>query len=67
MLRASITSEVQGGAWAVLEGATMEYAAVHQFGWPKKNITTRPYAGVSPDDIKAIETIAADFLAGIMR
>ena len=31
-LRDSITSEVQGGALAVLVGATMEYAAVHQFG-----------------------------------
>jgi phage virion morphogenesis protein len=31
-LRDSITSEVQGGAWSVLVGATMEYAAVHQFG-----------------------------------
>jgi phage virion morphogenesis protein len=31
-LRDSITSEVPGGAWSVLVGATMEYAAVHQFG-----------------------------------
>jgi phage virion morphogenesis protein len=31
-LRDSITGEVQGGSWAVLVGATMEYAAVHQFG-----------------------------------
>jgi phage virion morphogenesis protein len=31
-LRDSLTSEVQGGAWSVLVGATMEYAAVHQFG-----------------------------------
>jgi phage virion morphogenesis protein len=32
MLRDSMTSEVQGGAWSALVGATMEYAAVHQFG-----------------------------------
>jgi phage virion morphogenesis protein len=32
MLRDSITSEVQSGAWAVLVGAAKEYAAVHQFG-----------------------------------
>jgi phage virion morphogenesis protein len=32
MLRNSVTSEVQGGAWSVLEGAAMEYAAVHQWG-----------------------------------
>jgi phage gpG-like protein len=31
-LRDSITSEVKGGAWSVLVGATMEYAAVLQFG-----------------------------------
>ncbi|MDR0387270.1 MAG: phage virion morphogenesis protein [Treponema sp.] len=31
MLRDSITSQVKGG-WSVLVGATMEYAAVHQFG-----------------------------------
>jgi phage virion morphogenesis protein len=31
-LRDSVTSEVKGGAWSVLAGATMEYAAVHQFG-----------------------------------
>jgi phage virion morphogenesis protein len=32
MLRDSITSEVQGGAWSLLVGATMEYAAIHQWG-----------------------------------
>jgi len=32
LLRDSITSEVQEGASSVLVGATMEYAAVHQFG-----------------------------------
>jgi len=31
-LRDSVTSQVEGGAWAVLAGATMEYAATHQFG-----------------------------------
>jgi phage virion morphogenesis protein len=31
-LRDSITSEVQGGAWSTLVGATMEYAAIHQWG-----------------------------------
>jgi phage virion morphogenesis protein len=32
MLRDSVTSQVQSGGWSVLVGATMEYAAVHQFG-----------------------------------
>jgi len=31
-LRGSVTHEVEGGAWSALIGATMEYAAVHQFG-----------------------------------
>jgi phage virion morphogenesis protein len=38
-LRDSITSEVKGEAWSVLVGATMEYAAIHQWGGeikPKK-------------------------------
>jgi phage virion morphogenesis protein len=64
MLRDSLTSEVQGGAWSVLAGATMEYAAVHQFGWPKKNIAARPYLGVSQDDAKGIEALTAAFLSG---
>lgn len=67
LLRGSITSEVQGGAWLVLVGATMEYAAVHQFGWPKKNIPARTYLGVSQDDTEAIEAAVAVFLAGIMK
>jgi phage virion morphogenesis protein len=64
MLRLSLTSEVQDGAWSTMVGATMEYAAVHQFGWPKKNIPARPYLGVSPDDTKRIEAAVATFLAG---
>ena len=67
MLRHSLTSEVQDGAWSVLVGAAMEYAAVHQFGWPKKNIPARPYLGVSPDDKKAIENAVAVFLAGNIK
>jgi phage virion morphogenesis protein len=63
-LRLSITSEVQGGAWSTLVGAAKEYAAVHQFGWPKKNIPARPYLGVSQDDAKVIEAAVAVFLAG---
>jgi phage virion morphogenesis protein len=64
MLRLSLTNEVQDGAWSTLVGATMEYAAVHQFGWPEKNIPARPYLGVSPDDADVIEAAVATFLAG---
>ncbi|MDR3192355.1 MAG: phage virion morphogenesis protein [Treponema sp.] len=31
-LRDSLTSEVRDGAWSALAGATMEYAAIHQWG-----------------------------------
>jgi len=31
-LRRSVTHEIDGEAWSVLVGATMKYAAVHQFG-----------------------------------
>jgi len=31
-LRDSVTHNVEGGGWSVLVGATMEYAATHQFG-----------------------------------
>ena len=67
MLRQSLTSEVQGGAWSVLVGAAKEYAAVHQFGYQKKNIPARPYLGVSSDDAKAIEAAVATFLEGIIK
>jgi phage virion morphogenesis protein len=66
-LRDSITSEVKGGAWSVLVGETMEYAAVHQFGWPKKSIPARSSLGVSPDDTKMIEAAVADFLEGNIK
>jgi phage virion morphogenesis protein len=84
-LRHSITSEVQGGAWAVLVGAAKEYAAIHQWGGEirpksapalfvpgygrlqKATIPARPYLGVSQDDMKAIEAVAAAFLAGSVQ
>jgi phage virion morphogenesis protein len=67
LLRDSLTHEIQGGGWAVLVGATMEYAAVHQFGWPERNIPARPYLGVSEEDAKVLESIAAEYLAEGMR
>jgi phage virion morphogenesis protein len=67
MLRLSLTSEVQDGAWSTLVGATMEYAAVHQFGWPEKNIPARPYLGVSQDDAKVIEAAVSVFLEGTIK
>jgi phage virion morphogenesis protein len=66
-LRDSVTSEVRSGAWSTLVGAAMKYAAVHQSGWPKKNIPARPYLGVSQNDAAAIEAAAAKFLGGIVQ
>jgi len=43
LLRDSITSEVQQAGWSVLVGATMEYAAAHQFG-----------AAITPKTAKAL-------------
>jgi len=43
-LRDSVTHEVEGGAWSALVGATMEYAAVHQFGATIRPRTARALA-----------------------
>jgi phage gpG-like protein len=43
-LRDSVTREVEGDAWSVLVGATMEYAAVHQFGATIRPRTARALA-----------------------
>jgi len=60
----SVTYNVEGGAWSVLVGATMEYAAVHQFGNKAGTIPARPYLGVSREDAGEIASLAAAFLAG---
>ena len=58
----SVTSKA-GGPWSVLVGAAREYAAVHQFGWPEKNIPAQPYLGVSAEDAADIAAITRRFLA----
>jgi phage virion morphogenesis protein len=62
-LRDTVTHELNG-SWSVLAGATMVYAAVHQFGWEKKNIPARPYIGVSPENAADLAALAQTFLAG---
>lgn len=63
MLQSSI--EVQRkSSWDVLVGSVMEYAAVHQWGYKKRNIPARPYLGVSTDDIADLTNLAALFLKG---
>ena len=67
LLRDSMTHDIKDGALAVLVGATMVYAAVHQFGFAKKKIPARPYLGISQDDARAVENAAAAFLGRIIR
>ena len=51
-------------SWDVLVGSVMEYAAVHQWGYKKRNIPARPYLGLSTDDIADLTNLAALFLKG---
>ena len=59
----SIRGEVATDANSAMVGATMEYAAVHQFGWADRNIAARPYLGVSEDDARDITDAAKDYLS----
>lgn len=65
-LHRSITSEVKND-WAVLVGACMEYAAVHQFGYSEKNIPARPYLGVSSDDVADLTELTKIWLEGHLK
>lgn len=64
--RDTITSEARG-AEATLVGAVKEYAAVHQFGWPEKNILARPYLGVSAADAETLADLAESFIASRIK
>jgi len=65
-LRDTVTSEARG-AESALVGAVKEYAAVHQFGWPEKNIPARPYLGVSAADAEGLADLAENFIAGLLK
>lgn len=56
------TIESQVSSWDVLVGATKVYAAVHQFGWEKKNIPARPYLGISEADEAELSDIVDAFI-----
>lgn len=60
-LRDTIESQKKG-SWEVLVGATKEYAAVHQYGFKKRNIPARPFLGVSLDDEADLAAITRDFI-----
>lgn len=48
-------------------GSNMVYAAVHQWGWKKKNIPARPYLGMGPEEKQGIEDILEDFTVRLAR
>jgi phage virion morphogenesis protein len=58
-LRDTITSQVND--WSVLVGATMVYAATHNFG--RGNIPARPFLGISTENAADIQMITRQFLA----
>lgn len=60
-LRDSVESRARG-PWAILVGATKEYAAVHQWGWEERGIAERPYLGLGPQNLADLEAAAAEFL-----
>ncbi|MCM1321615.1 MAG: phage virion morphogenesis protein [Bacteroides sp.] len=57
--------ESQPDSWKVLVGATKIYATVHQLGWKEKNISARPYLGLSAENKSDIIGIINGFLARI--
>ena len=64
-LRDSLDSQVT--ADHALVGATKIYAAVHQFGWPERNIPARPYLGVGTGDARELVAITKNFIAKRFR
>jgi phage virion morphogenesis protein len=43
-------------------GTDRIYGAVHQFGWPEKNIPPRPFLGISPSDEQKIIATLIEYL-----
>jgi phage virion morphogenesis protein len=62
-LQQSLDREVND--YSVLVGATMEYAAAHQFGYKERNIPARPYLGLSSENIRDLEAAIDSFLGGL--
>lgn len=60
-LQQSITHNVIAGV-DVEVGTNVIYSAVHQFGYPPKNIPARPYLGVSKENEREIEKTVAAYL-----
>jgi len=52
---------VQNG---VAVGNRLIYAAVHNYGYPDKNIEKRPYLVVQPEDLVKIDNIISNYIGG---
>lgn len=61
------TSGVEGSVFAIngntaTFGTDYVFAAVHQFGWPEKNIPARPYEDIVPEDQLKLARSTSDYL-----
>ena len=59
-LQSSIYGEVHADGFAI--GSKLEYQAVHNFGYPKRNIAARPFLVVQQDDLNKIEELIISHL-----
>lgn len=64
----SVTSNFGAHHISRIDGRTLEtgtdlvYAAVHQYGWPERNIPARPYLDASAEVLEHCREMAADGL-----
>lgn len=63
ILRSSVVTEASENAVEVADGG-VEYAVVHQFGAPARNIPARTFAGASAEDLAEFEEWIAEHIAG---
>lgn len=45
-------------------GTNVEYASVHQFGWPERNIPARPFMLLQQEDLEDIAAELLEWIAG---
>lgn len=48
-------------------GSNVVYAAVHQFGYPERGITARPYLGLSPENEEEIQKNLHDWIQELLK
>lgn len=64
-LRDSVAGRALNGNAAVV-GASMIYAAVHQYGYPVKHIPARPYLGLSDENADEVADLVIDWCEGAL-